>query len=303
MDRIPAHGEGSRSWCRLGRQSRILPLLAASALVAGVPAVAAAGTTVSYVALGDSYTAGPLIPHATGNPIGCLRSTRDYPSLTAATIGATSFTNISCSGATTADMKQSQPVTFGTNPPQLSALSRGTTVVTLGIGGNDIGFAAIIATCTRDSVTDPFGSPCKNHYTAGGTDQIAAAIKATGPKVAAVIRAIHADAPKARVFVVGYPDILPSTGHGCFPVQPIAYGDVPYLRSVELKLNQMLASEAGANGATYVDTYTATIGHDACKPTWIRWIEGEIPASPAAPWHPNARGEKAMAAQVETAIG
>ena len=214
MDRMSPSGIGSRIRHHLGRPSRILPLLAVTALLAAVPAAAAAAaaTTVSYVSLGDSYTAGLLIPNATGNPIGCLRSTSNYPSLTAAAIGATSFTDISCSGATTADMTQSQPVLLGTNPPQLSALSSATTVVTLGIGGNDIGFSSIISTCTSDSWSNPLGSPCKNHYTAGGTDQIAAAINATGPRLAAVLQAIHADAPNARIFVVGYPDLLPAAG-------------------------------------------------------------------------------------------
>lgn len=306
-----------RSWPGSGRRRthrrlfRALPparfASLALALALGVgPATAAVGAdasvTVSYVSLGDSYTAGPLIPDPTGSPLGCLRSTHNYPSLTARAIGSASFTDRSCSGATTTDMTQPQRVTLGTNPPQLSALSARTTVVTLGIGGNDIGFSSVIGTCTADSWSDPFGSPCKDHYTAGGIDKIAAAIAATGPKVAGALKAIHAAAPAARVFVVGYPDILPNTGDGCFPLQPIALGDVPYLRGVEKELNQMLATQAAANGATYVDTYSATIGHDACQPPDDRWVEGEIPVSLAAPWHPNALGEQAMAARVEAAI-
>ena len=76
---------------------------------------------------------------------------------------------------------------------------------------------------------------------------------------------IYTDAPNARVLVVGYPAIVPNTGDGCWPVVPIAFGDVPYLRGVEKELNAMLATEAAANKATYVDTYTASIGHDACE--------------------------------------
>ena len=47
--------------------------------------------------------------------------------------------------------------------------------------------------------------------------------------------------PSARVLVVGYPAIVPNSGDGCWPVVPFAYGDVPYLRGVELELNAMLA--------------------------------------------------------------
>ncbi|HWG60157.1 MAG TPA: SGNH/GDSL hydrolase family protein [Streptosporangiaceae bacterium] len=268
-----------------------------------LPAAASAGTGPSYVALGDSYTSGPFIPDQTGNPPGCLRSTNNYPSLTAAAIGASAFTDISCQGATTADMAGPQSVLAGTNPPQLSALSGSARLVTLQIGGNDIGFANIVINCATMSVSNPFGSPCKKYYTSGGTDQLAAAINKTGPKVAAVLQAIHADAPRARVLVVGYPDVLPNTGYGCWPVVPISYGDVPYLRGVENELNQMLADEAASHGATYVNTYTDSIGHDFCQPPGVKWVEGLVPTSPAAPVHPNALGEKAMAQQVEAVAG
>ena len=280
---------------------RVLPVVTASALLAVLflPAASAAGATgPRYVALGDSYTSGPLIPNQTGTPAGCLRSTHNYPSLAAAALGAASFSDVSCAGATTADMTAPQTVAGGANPPELNALSASTTLVTLQIGGNDIGFADIIINCTGLSLTSPLGSPCKNLYTAGGTDQLATLIATTGPKVAAVLTAIHQRAPRARVLVVGYPDILPATGSGCWPVVPIAHGDVPYLRGVENELNAMLAAEAAAGGATFVDTYSGSIGHDFCQHTGVKWVEGLVPTSPAAPVHPNALGEEAMAQQV-----
>jgi hypothetical protein len=98
--------------------------------------------------------------------------------------------------------------------------------------------------------------------------------------------------------VVGYPVILPDSGFGCYPVVPIAFGDVPYLRGIEKSLNAMLQAAAAAHGASYVDTYAPTIGHDACKSGSTRWVEGLIPGTSAAPFHPNARGEQAMAAAV-----
>jgi lysophospholipase L1-like esterase len=284
--------------------------LAAGSLLVGVTAGAASasgpgptGTGPRYVALGDSYTAGPLIPDLTGAPAGCARSTGNYPHLVAAAAGAASFTDVSCQGADTTNLTRPEPVPLGTNPPQDDALSPATTLVTLQIGGNDINFINIVINCTVLSFTDPFGSPCKDHYTSGGTDQLKAAIDATAPKVAADLRDIHARAPNARVLVVGYPVILPASGDGCWPAVPIASGDVPYLRGVEKELNAMLAAEAAANNATFVNTYTASIGHDACQPTGVKWVEGLIPTSPAAPFHPNALGEKEMAAQVLAALG
>ena len=272
------------------------------ALTAGLAAATCASASGGgYVSLGDSYVAGPLIATQSGGL--CLRSSHNYPSLTAAALGL-SLTDVSCSGATTTEMTAAQTDDGVTvNAPQLDAVTASTSVVTLGIGGNDIGFTGIIETCAEESLSSPFGSPCTGHYTAGGTDQLAAAITATGPKVAAVLTEIHRIAPNARVYLVGYPDILPEYSDGCWPIVPIAYGDVGYLRQTEKELNAMLAAQAAAHGATYVDTYTPTIGHDVCQSPGTKWIEGLVPTSPAAPFHPNALGEAAMARALESAIG
>ncbi|MFI0899246.1 SGNH/GDSL hydrolase family protein [Streptomyces sp. NPDC020983] len=249
-----------------------------------------AAPAVDYVALGDSYTSAPGVPAQVD--ANCVRSDRNYPSLVAAAQHYRGFTDVSCGGATTVQMWQAQ----GTNPAQLTAVTRDTDLVTLQIGGNDVGFGSIIATCAGLSVTAPAGSPCKDHYTAGGTDQLALNVLRTAPEIAKVLRAVHRQAPHARVVVVGYPDLLPDQGPGCFPAVPFAAGDVPYLRSTEKELNTMLRAEALLGGASYTDTYGPTVGHDMCQAPADRWIEPLTPAPPAAPAHPNAAGEQAMAA-------
>jgi lysophospholipase L1-like esterase len=264
-----------------------------ASLITGTPANAAAPTG-RYVALGDSYTSGPLIPSQVD--LNCTRSNHNYPSLVTASIHSSSFTDVSCGGATTGDILHPGTGELGQSvPAQISAVTAGTALVSVGIGGNDISFTSIISTCAQASLSNPIGSPCKNQYTAGGTDQLLARIAATAPKVASVLGAVHAAAPGARVLVVGYTAILPDSGLGCWPSVPVAYGDVPYLRSVEKALNSMLASTASANNATYVDVYGPSIGHDACKGAGTRWTEGLIPGSSAAPFHPNATGERGMA--------
>lgn len=277
---------------------RIAVLFAVVTVVVALPGVAQAkAPTGRYVALGDSYTSGPLIP--TQVDLNCVRSSRNYPALTAAAIGSSSFVDVSCGGATTNDILNAGDGTLGIPvPAQITAVTAATALVTVGIGGNDIGFSDIISTCAEESLNSPFGTPCKNRYTAGGTDQLQARIAATAPKVAAVLQAVRSRAPGAKIAVVGYPTIVPDSGYGCWPVVPIAYGDVPYLRGVEKSLNAMLANTAAANGATFVDTYTPSIGRDACRSSGTRWVEGLIPGNPAAPFHPNAAGERGMSAAV-----
>ncbi|HEY2259103.1 MAG TPA: SGNH/GDSL hydrolase family protein [Solirubrobacteraceae bacterium] len=276
-------------------------LIAALAIVVMLVAAGpAAATTGPYVSLGDSYTAGPLVPTPTGNPILCGRSTNNYPSDVNRSTQPSSFTDASCSSATTDDMTQSQSLQGGlqTAPPQFNALQTSDALVTLGIGGNDAGLIGVAEECAKLDATSPFGSRCRDHYNTGGTDSNVAAIDATGPKVSNVIAGIHSRAPSAKVLVVGYPDGLPTNGSSCWPLVPMSPGDVKYFNGLEEQLNQVIQQAAQANNATYVDTFTSSIGHDACKPPGTAWVNGIVPTSPAYPLHPNQAGEQNMANQV-----
>ncbi|MCW2717710.1 SGNH/GDSL hydrolase family protein [Pseudonocardia sp.] len=280
----------------------LLTPLAAMALAA-TPAAAATDDEPafgSYVALGDSYAAGPLIPLQIGLPPGCLRSNQNYPSKVARVLGITDFRDVSCSGATTDDLVGSQSVSLGVNAPQLDTLGPDTALVTMTMGGNDIGFASIIEECAKRSPLHPLGTACKDFYPSGGSDPLSARVDATAPKIAAALGAIEKRSPHAKVVLVGYPTILPDTGPGCFPVVPFSAGDVAYLRGVEKELNAMLAEQADEAGVQYVDTYAPTVGHDVCTLPGTKWIEGLVPTSPAAPVHPNELGMTAIAKAVTT---
>jgi lysophospholipase L1-like esterase len=290
------HLPGLEAFCmrKLGRA--IVVPLAVTLVVLWAPAAAEARTPPqSYVALGDSYTAGPLIPLQETDPLGCLRSDHNYPHLLAAALGVAEFRDPSCSGADTGDMTRPQGVTPGPNPAQFDSLDAGTQLVTLGVGGNDIGFSEIIENC--GSLT-PTGHPCQDHYVVDGRDELSDRIEMTAPKVAAVLDGIRERAPSARILVVGYLAILPESGPGCWPRMPIAPDDVPYLRGVQKQLNAMLEEQAVAHGAEFVDAYAASVGHDACQLPVVRWVEPVVPASPAAPVHPNLFGMEGYAAAV-----
>ena len=275
----------------------------AAALVGGV--IATAGLTGcepppdTYVAMGDSFVAGPLIPAQATNPLGCLRSSRNYASLVRPKIKVTRFVDVSCSGATTADFFAPQDVQPGpANAPQLDALDRRTKVVTLGIGGNDIGFTDIVINCGTSLPGDP---GCKGDYVHDGHDELSEAIAATAPKIDRVLKEVKRRAPRATTFVVGYPTVLPETGTGCYPLVPVLPSDVPYLRAKVKELNAMLKARATAAGATYVDIATVSIGHDFCQPL-TKWVEGLVPTTTAAPVHPNAAGMAGWAPTVAAAI-
>ncbi|MGI5451805.1 SGNH/GDSL hydrolase family protein [Streptomyces sp. CA-249302] len=270
-----------------------------------------------YVAMGDSYTAGPEIPDQKGEPAGCDRSDRNYPSLVARRLGLKSadFQDVSCTGATIGNLTDVQGTDDGANQAQLSALSDETRLVTLGIGGNDIGFSSMIKQCVKQGVVyyalgggsraddGDADAPCRERYVSGGTDEVQEKIKAADEQLARALGEVRQRAPEARVYVVGYPAILPAESSGCGRAMGLAPGDVSYLHEKEQQLNAMLRARAKTAGVRYVDTYTPSVGRDACSTRGERWIEPLIPRAAAAAVHPNERGERGMADAVLKTLG
>lgn len=290
---------GTTSGSRQRRRTiRVSIVVAVTLLLAACDPIAPSGADGTYVALGDSYVAGPGIPALSGDaPAGCLQSTRNYPAYVAGWLDVAERDDRSCSGAVTDDLFSAQSLTGPDNPPQLDALDADTEVVTLGIGGNDIGFTDIIFDCIRIL---PW-NPCVNSFTAGGGDEVSDRIADLEPNIDAVLAEIAARAPTAGVFVVGYPAILPEQGD-CWPVVPFLEADVDYLRDKLLELNAMLADRAAANGATYIDIYTPTIGHDVCQDDATKWFEGIFPSDTAFPVHPNLDGMTNISITVTLAL-
>jgi hypothetical protein len=96
------------------------------------------------------------------------------------------------------------------------------------------------------------------------------------------------------VLLIGYPDIPPASASDCAPGvnDRLAAGDIPWINGEEKALNRMLARQAAANGATCVNTYRSSIGHDACQVPGTRWIEGVVNVQNAFTVHPNALGRR-----------
>ena len=250
-----------------------------------------------YVALGDSYTSAPLVPLPELLSLGCLRSVSNYPKQLAALLKVTSFADVSCGAADTTNMTKPQSTPLGTFPPQFNALTPDTDLVTVGIGGNDFGvFGDITSTCPGLRASDPVGSPCKKHFTVDGVDTLTASIAKTQTRIAEVVRGIHSKSPKATVVLVGYPKIAPEKGT-CPDILPFSDGDYAYLYSIEQKLNQAVEDAAAATGATYVDIFGPSTGHDACAPEGQAWIQGkDLNLLRALNYHPRFEGQAAVAA-------
>ena len=238
----------------------------------------------------------PLV--ATAPPV-CSRSQLNYARNIVAVTRPESFTDVTCSGATSADFFSSQSLGVA---PQLDAVNTSTRFVTMTIGGNDEGvFVDAFFGCSTVAPGQVFGNPCEQKFGTTYTDLIK---NVTYPNLVRALSAARAKAPKATVAILGYPQILPPVGDPlCYPAVPISMGDVPWLVNQQKVLNDAVRRAAAATGARYVDTFTPSAGRDACAPVGTRWMEPVSTAINALALHPNAAGEAAMAQATLAAIG
>jgi hypothetical protein len=288
------------------RRALLLALFAA--VLAPIAPAARADDVLTYVALGDSFTSGPLVlPHDTTDvPQDCGQSTRNYPHLVALALGADVFRDVSCGSAKIdhfAEPQDGLPL-GGTNAPQYDALDESVDLVTVGIGGNDVGFVGLAMDCVRFSPRD---QPCYADRDPEAHDEVSQKIDAVGEELVEALLEVQRRAPAAEVLVVSYPTSLPDDGVACWPYLPILPADMPYLVAKFKEMNAMLASAAAEAGATYVDIYTSSIGHDACKPPGLAWVNGMVLVPPSFPAHPNdlsyLNSAPIVAAEARAALG
>ena len=253
-----------------------------------------------YVALGDSYAAGPLIP-TTDLAGGCARSDHNYPHLLADALDVHDLVDVTCSGATTRDLTHVQrPFGDARIPPQMRAVTADTSLVTLTIGGNDLDlFSTLVRTCTQLRSSDPQGAPCARRLAARGPD-LDGAVATISSNVADALRTIRRKAPDAKILLVGYLRLVPDRG-SCVGL-PLAGGDYAEGRRISQGLDRALRKAARRTGTTFVDMYSASTGHDICSDT--PWVNGNVTVrEKALAYHPFASGMRADAREILRALG
>lgn len=243
---------------------------------------------IDYVALGDSYSAGPLVTTVRSDPSGCVRSTDNYPAFLAGWLDVETYTDVTCSAADTRDLTGRQRMIDGKRvAPQLDALSADTDLVTLGIGGNDFGIFSSLVGCVNAC------SPKLQKRLLRDAARVEA-------RVRTIVGAIARRAPDAEVYVVGYPQVLPE-GESCRAV-PLSPAQLEVAAQIASRLNGSLAAGAEGASASYVDVVEASEGHDVCAGR-AAWINGpEMRPGIAAPFHPVLEGMRGVAAEVFSEI-
>lgn len=227
----------------------------------GIPAQAA--SSVNYVALGDSYASGVGAGSTSGS---CSQSPNAYPALWATANSPASFTFAACSGAKTSDVISSQ----------LSSLKSSTTLVSITIGGNDVGFSSIMETCVLEST-----SSCESAVSAA--EQYA---NNTLPGLLNTMLAdIHAAAPSAKIIVVDYPDFYDLSVPICIG---LSSADHQALDNGINDLDGVIQTAAARGGDTFADVRPEFAGHELCDGAgWLNSITFPIGNS----YHPTATGQ------------
>jgi hypothetical protein len=251
------------------RSHRILAISVAAITVALAAAITGTGTpakaasSVNYVSLGDSYSSGEGAGDESGT---CDQSPNAYPALWAAANDPASFSFEACSGATTTDVINDQ----------LSALNSSTTLVSITVGGDDVGFASIMETCVLESTSAcesaiSQGEEYANNTLPGNLDNLFADIAA--------------DAPNAQVVVLDYPDFYDLSVPICIG---LSRADHEAIDNGINDLDSVIQTAADDYGFDFADVRSQFSGHELCDGAgWLNSITLPIDDS----YHPTATGQ------------
>ncbi|CAM4152278.1 Lipase 2 precursor [Mycobacterium basiliense] len=246
-----------------------------------------------YVALGSSMAAGPGIrPRAAGAPWAAGRSAQNYPHLVAERLGL-DLVDVTYSGATTAHVLHDEQHGVA---PQIEALDGSETLVTVTIGGNDVGYVPLLMAASL-----PVGVARRVPLLGGLVSELLdreardQALAQVSDSLRSVGRSLRQRAPLARVFFVDYLTLLPPTGE---PAPPLSAADTELGRHVGATLERLTADAATATGCEVVHAAAASRNHHAwsAEPWTVKPTRFPIPLpGRPAPLHPNRAGMHAVA--------
>ncbi|RDI50993.1 SGNH/GDSL hydrolase family protein [Nocardia mexicana] len=237
-----------------------------------------------YVALGSSYASGPgIAPRVRQAPRLAGRSHNNYPHRVATAAGLR-LTDVTSSGATCEHILRERQ--FG-QPPQLEAVGADADLVTVTIGGNDIGLTPYL-------IARRMPRPMRllpKFAELGDETAVNHRLHTVERRITEVLEGIGERAPHARVLVVNYLSVLGPATPDDSPV------DRNYRHFAEALAAHTAAAAARA-GADLVDVRSPSLDHPAGSPgAWTVDFYIPVPGRsyPGAPCHPTAAGMAAAA--------
>jgi lysophospholipase L1-like esterase len=253
----------------LRRSLTLAATTGAAAAITLAAGAAAHASSDSYVALGDSYSSGVGAGNYTSGSGSCDQSTNAYPYLWDAANSPSSFTNATCSGATTSTVESSQ----------LSGLSSSTTLVSITVGGNDVGFSGVMETCILEGT-----SACES-----AVSNAESQAESTLPgELDTVYSDIQSDAPNAHVVVIGYPEFYDLAQSGS--CAGLSYDSRSAINGGADTLDNVISTEvAKYSNFSYVDIRPYFSGHEICDSS--AWLHSFVLTDTTESYHPTATGQ------------
>lgn len=264
--------------------------------------VGAGSASARVVVLGDSFASGDGAP-----PFGstdrkdintCHRSERAWSLLVADRLES-KMRSFACSGARVDDVVASaanrkEPERRTAQVQRLARVGDASLVLVM-VGGNDIGFGEVLRYCV-------WHARCQHRYSTGD-DSLAARIQALRGRLPDAYRSVRLAAPHARIAVIGYPRILADPEEGCLTDVGIVLGaqERRFLNVETDRLNGAIAFAASQAGIDFIDTATTFRNHEAgCDRAWVN---ATAASCGTCVFHPNLRGQRALAVRVAPAVG
>lgn len=280
----------------------------------------------AYIALGDSFSSGEGVePFEAGtastNTNTCHRSEEAYPQLIAGSsanipaLGTDSFR--ACSGAVTTNVTDLAQWNEGIQLDWWPDIT--TQVVTLTIGGNDIGFADFAAACVASTCQQ--GSSSYNTALNAINNELPSKLEATYERILAY-------APNAEIYVIGYPHVVadkapsdafdsrcpymhnattPDNGAPGYPWEDAwAARDIVSKLNAKIlaKVNEVDPTQARLHFISATESNSPFNTHEICGTSSTSYFQNVDEAVPNVPFvfHPNALGQQAYATLVEDYI-
>ncbi len=233
-------------------------------------------TNVDYMALGDSFASGEgaydYFSETDTSENMCHLSKSSYPYLIGEQLGLNSYNSVACSGAKIENISQYVQKENIPSPNNMGDLLPGykrqiqyikkyqPNVVTIGIGGNDIGFGKAIIQCVGYSVIP---NTCYRYYE--DRLEIVRLINKQFTRFVETFSELKSGVkPGTKIYMLGYPEVAKNNGNCAVNVR-LNNEEVEFSNLLIEYLNTVIERSAKKEGVRYVDVGDAFVGHKLCE--------------------------------------